>query len=234
MRACKGYFIRGLASTVHCDSFVPVRCDNLNYFRCFARISTEFQVSSIVLKFSKERLKSHDFSQGNKIKAGIKNGASEDSTRMERIEAPIDLKIGGEKGHLEEIVDDPVFLALYSQFRWKMIPNCTGRYTCRDHKIVSLLVPLRLIQSTTNIRDSFEQYQFTFATEKRKDSIIVIPFSDDKRTGLISYIRHDSDNADEMKYVHTLNSPSGFQRKLEAIGVILCDEYRVLTCSQTS
>ena len=152
---------------------------------------------------------------------------------MERIEAPIDLKIGGEKGHLEEIVDDPVFLALYSQFRWKMIPNCTGRYTCRDHKIVSLLTPLKLIEST-NIRDNFEQYQFTFPTNNRKDSIIVIPFSNDNRTGLISYIKHDSDNADEIKYVHTLNSPSGFQRKLGAIGVILCDEYRVLTSSQTS
>jgi len=149
---------------------------------------------------------------------------------MERIESPFDLKIGGEKGHLEEVVDDPVFLALYSQFRWKMIPNCTGRYTCRDHKIVSLLTPLKLIESTSN-RDSFEQYRFTFATDKRKDSIIVIPFSNDKSTGLISYIKHDSDSADEIKYVHTLNSPSGFQRKLEAIDVILCDEYRVLMCS---
>ena len=37
------------------------------------------------------------------------------------------ITLGGERGHIEEAVKDPLFITLYNAFRWKMIPNCTGR-----------------------------------------------------------------------------------------------------------
>ena len=140
--------------------------------------------------------------------------------------------IGGTKGHVEECVNDENFCKLYQHFRWKMIPNCTGRYTCRDHKKVSMLPPIELLNAADIMTDNdedelFKQYYITFDHERRKDPIYVIPFSNQK-TGLISYIKSTTDeNGERISYVHTLNSPSGFQRKLEAIQVVLSDEYLV-------
>jgi len=139
------------------------------------------------------------------------------------------IKIGGAKGHIEEVVHDPIFIALHDSFRWKMIPNCTGRYTCRDHKLVSQLTPIKLLEAAGI--DSFtviklRHYYVTFDTEIRKDPIHVIPFAVNGSTGLISYVKYH-DDGDAVSYVHTLNAPSGFQRKLDAINVILSDEFLV-------
>lgn len=139
------------------------------------------------------------------------------------------IQIGGAKGHIEEVENDPIFITIYNSFRWKMIPNCTGRYTCRDHKAVSHLTPTKLLEAagiSSSIVEKLHQYYVTFDTEIRKDPIYVIPFADDGLTGLISYVKHGNDG-DGVNYVHTLNSESGFQRKLEAINVILSDEYLV-------
>lgn len=141
------------------------------------------------------------------------------------------LKIGGTKGHTEEVVNDPLFITIYNSFRWKMIPNCTGRYTCRDHKTVSHLTPTKLLEAVVGIDSStivnLKQYHVTFAKEKRKDPIFVISFADDGLVGLISYVKHQDNDQESVSYVHTLNAGSGFQRKLEAMNVILMDEYLV-------
>lgn len=138
------------------------------------------------------------------------------------------IRIGGTKGHIEEFVNDPIFIAIHGHFRWKMIPNCTGRYTCRDHKAVSHLTPTQLFEAAgLSEVGSLRQYHVTFAEERRKDSIYVVPFASDGKTGLISYIKHHDDVGDggcSISYVHTLNSASGFQRKLEAMGVVLSDK----------
>jgi hypothetical protein len=189
------------------------------------------------------------------------------------------LTIGGEKGHIvEEVDNDSVFVNMYNSSRWKMIPNCTGRYTCRDHKVVSKLKPMDLIHriqhlgmghddeivhadvdavvdagtgagtgtgtgtdggsviSTSNLCNGkneigFRQYQFTFPNNERKDPILVIPFEDSNQTGLITYIKTNSSSSElvtnetpKQSFVHTLNAPSGFQRKLEAIGIIVTKE----------
>lgn len=137
------------------------------------------------------------------------------------------ISIGGEKGHIEENVADPIFITLYNTFRWKMIPNCTGRYTCRDHKAVSHLTPTKLLEAAgieSSVVVKLQQYHVTLDKEKRKDPIYVIPFADDGLTGLISYVKRKGDE-DDISYVHTLNSGSGFQRKLEAMSVVLSDEF---------
>mmetsp|Transcript_15765 Transcript_15765/g.34127 ORF Transcript_15765/g.34127 Transcript_15765/m.34127 type:complete len:152 (-) Transcript_15765:1232-1687(-) len=140
------------------------------------------------------------------------------------------ISIGGTKGHIEEVVKDPIFITTYNSFRWKMIPNCTGRYTCRDHKAVSHLTPTKFLEAVgidSSTIAELQQYYVVFDKEKRKDPIFVVAFADDGLTGIISYVKHQDNDEESISYVHTLNTASGFQRKLEAIHVILLDEYLV-------
>lgn len=141
-----------------------------------------------------------------------------------------ELGIGGSKGHVEEVVTDPIFISIYTAFRWKLIPNCTGRYTCRDHTTVSQLAPKMLLEAAdidTSAIAELKQYYIAFDHEERRNPIYVVPFADDGSTGLISYVKLQDDEGSDRRrsYVHTLNSTSGFQRKLSAINVVLSDEY---------
>ena len=138
------------------------------------------------------------------------------------------ISIGGSKGHIDEIVTDSIFITLYNFFSWRMITNCTGRYTCKDHKKVSHLPPVELLRDAgidLAVIDGLKQYFVTFESE-RKDPIYVIPFADNA-TGLITYLKQNEDEECPIRYVHTLNSGSGFLRKLDAINVVLSDEYLV-------
>ena len=144
------------------------------------------------------------------------------------------LKIGGSKGHIEEIIHDSIFIAIYNAFRWKMIPNCTGRYTCRDHKAVSSLTPRQFLDACRIDHATIEllvEYKIIFDKDRRKDPIHVIPFGSDQTLGLISYVKYSCDGEEAVSYVHTLNSKSGFKRKLDALNVVLtddCIEYSIL------
>ena len=122
-----------------------------------------------------------------------------------------------------------------------MIPNCTGRYICRDHKRVSHLEPKQLlvdagvdlstINNNTNDDIELRMYFISFEKARRKDPISVIPFGGDGSTGLISYVKYhntikdDEDGMSSISYVHTLNLMSGFRRKLEAIDVVLSNDF---------
>lgn len=138
------------------------------------------------------------------------------------------ISIGGTKGHVEETVNDSIFISLYNFFSWRMITNCTGRYTCQDHSKVSHLPPVELLRNAgieLAVIDRLKQY-FVLFEEKRKDPIYVIPFADDCSTGLITYLKmNEHDGA--ARYVHTLNSKSGFRRKLHAINMVLSDDFLV-------
>lgn len=141
-----------------------------------------------------------------------------------------ELGIGGSKGHIEEMVTDPIFISIYTAFRWKLIPNCTGRYTCRDHTAVSHLAPKMLLGAAgidTSTIAELKQYYIAFDHGERRNPIYVVPFADDGSTGLISYVKLQDDEGSDRRrsYVHTLNSMSGFQRKLSAISVVLSNEY---------
>jgi len=134
------------------------------------------------------------------------------------------ISVGGSKGHINEIVTDPIFITLYNLYKWRLIPNCTGRYTCKEHKKVSHLPPFELLHTAgidLAVIDRLRQY-FVLIENKRKDPIYVIPFADDGSTGLITYLKMNEENT--IRYVHTLNSESGFRRKLDAINVVLSDD----------
>jgi len=157
--------------------------------------------------------------------------------------------LGGTKGHQSESFDDrSLLLQIYNAYRWKMIPNCTGRYTCRDHNVVSELSPLQMIQRAgTNDNGSYSQLQeYYLSLPGRKDPVIVVTLNTERTIGVITFVKEEEDEeVDNYKeergfcassvhgktveeqqqqcrrrhYVHTLNTPSGFQRKLEAIGI---------------
>jgi hypothetical protein len=130
------------------------------------------------------------------------------------------LTVGGTKGHILEEIDGPA-LVLYNAYDWKMIPKCTGRYTCRTHSVVSVLTPRALLERV-GIDTSFSLKEYEFALPDRPDKVQVIPLDCVNQTGLISYVKTDSTAA---HYVHTLNTRSGFRRKLEAIGIAVTDAH---------
>mmetsp|Transcript_12167 Transcript_12167/g.18028 ORF Transcript_12167/g.18028 Transcript_12167/m.18028 type:complete len:227 (+) Transcript_12167:2074-2754(+) len=195
------------------------------------------------------------------------------------------LMVGGAKGHIIERMDG-FLLQLYNAFTWKMIPNCTGRYTCKNHKIVSVMEPIEMLHQsgitaakmfsfssssfqreklTTPKAASFLQHkeqpkkkesvdngrdedddrsccwkQWEFSLPGRQDCVLVIPLDEMNQTGVITYVKIENnvDSAKQKesetetaetgmaiskKYVHTLNTPSGFRRKLEAIGITVTD-----------
>ena len=153
------------------------------------------------------------------------------------------LSVGGSKGHEVELISGNV-LILYNKLRWKMIPNCTGRYTCRDHKLVSDMPPLELLKKHLEISDghgvssaagtdkaapmkTLQLQQFDFILPGRPDRLLVVPLDDCNRTGLITYVKEhygsDREQQPVLSYVHTLNTPSGFRRKLQAVGLQIDD-----------
>ena len=117
------------------------------------------------------------------------------------------LAIGGDKGHNVEIISGHL-LTLYKSYRWKMIPRCTGRYTCRDHATVSTLTPLQLLSkvginceertSPSAVADSAPPRsllrQYILDGISGKDQIIVVPLDCNNTVGLITYVKADIDN----------------------------------------
>jgi hypothetical protein len=131
------------------------------------------------------------------------------------------LVIGGCKGHASEEISGNI-LELFRAFRWKPIPNCTGRYTCRDHEIVSSLTPLELLDfaNIEHPTSSWKQWEFE-PRNGRDDSIWVVPLDEAYITGIITYQKPQTFGHN--RYVHTLNTKSGFRRKLEAMGIYSLD-----------
>jgi tRNA (cytosine38-C5)-methyltransferase len=127
--------------------------------------------------------------------------------------------VGGTKGHLQEEIDGPV-LTLYQRYRWKMIPNCTGRYTCRDHERASTLAPVDLLKEAgiePPPMSSWNVYTFDHL-QGRSDQVLVVPMNRERTVGLITFVKRQDANS-HFSYVHTLNTASGFRRKLEGIGL---------------
>jgi hypothetical protein len=105
-----------------------------------------------------------------------------------------------------------------------MLPNCTGRYTCRDHKLVSKIPPLQLlvqagIKHQPSSLESVSWKEYAFDLPGRPDRVLVVPMDDKNTVGLITFVKNGGES-----FVHTLNTPSGFRRKLEAIGIQATNE----------
>lgn len=84
-----------------------------------------------------------------------------------------DLKIRGSKGHIEEIVYDSIFIAIFNAFRWKMIPNCTGRCMylpgSQDSESRQFLDACGIDYATNEL---LVEYKVVFEKNRQKDPIM--------------------------------------------------------------
>lgn len=91
--------------------------------------------------------------------------------------------------------------ALLRTWSFKPLRHCPGRYV------------LTSAEGDVTLRDllggDFQSREFQ--AKAARDTVIVVPLED--AAGLISYRRADG------TFVHTLNTPEGFQRKLEQLGI---------------
>ena len=91
---------------------------------------------------------------------------------------------------------------LFKRYHWKAIRNCPGRYVLTDVSLHLTVAELLGVPLETH------EYSVTAA----RDKVLVTPL---RSGGLISYQRQDG------TYVHTLNTPEGWQRKLADLGIQL-------------
>ncbi len=92
------------------------------------------------------------------------------------------------------------FQQLYDAHDWREIANCPGRYIARD---------LGRHLDIAELAGSAHQVK-TFQTQKARDTVLVLKI---EGGGIISYLRADG------TCLHTLNTESGFQRKLTDLGI---------------
>ena len=92
------------------------------------------------------------------------------------------------------------FAELRSNWSWRPIRNCPGRFFLLEMQVS----PEQLIGSDVDLTE--------YQVEKAGDTVIVGQIIDG---GLISYRKKDR------KYLHTLNTIAGFERKLTQLGIKL-------------
>ncbi|ETO32350.1 hypothetical protein RFI_04766 [Reticulomyxa filosa] len=125
--------------------------------------------------------------------------------------------------HTTETVTNvcPTFENVLSKWNWKEIKNCPGRYVLRND-IGTQWTPKEFIEKSFSDHVSSLQCEDTIALAATKgtkdDSIILLPFKD--KGGILTYIKKDNKDG-SIRYVHTLNSPSGMLRKLSSLHVSL-------------
>jgi hypothetical protein len=83
---------------------------------------------------------------------------------------------------------------------WRPIRNCPGRFIL--HGASDCLRPEDILRDEIELRE--------FKVEAAKDTVLVVEL---EGGGLISYRRDDG------SFLHTLNTPEGFQRKLAQLGI---------------
>ena len=109
------------------------------------------------------------------------------------------------------------FDIVFAANEWKEIPNCPGRFTLSPKKVSNEDVTQFLSRCDPNMQQFTNQTQqdlwvTIFAKgEIVRDTLWVIKFQHDG-CGLISY---ETNNG----FLHTLNTPSGFERKLKALNI---------------
>jgi hypothetical protein len=101
----------------------------------------------------------------------------------------------------------PSFDDLNTQWHWKPIPNCPGRFVLSPSP--SHLTAADLLGPAVAVRE--------VEVAAARDTVIIAAFAGG---GLISYRRATGE------YVHTLNTPDGFARKLLALGIPLPSQAR--------
>jgi hypothetical protein len=92
------------------------------------------------------------------------------------------------------------FVAIKNRWRWRPIPHCPGRFLFSAG--LTPIPPAEII--------SRNAYVTEHTVPAAHDVVVVAAFEDG---GLISFRKRDG------TYLHTLNSPEGFARKLQQLGI---------------
>ena len=92
------------------------------------------------------------------------------------------------------------FSALFDRLAWRPIPNCPGRYVLAAGPVAT--PPQDLVEDATRASEH--------VCVLARDPVIVTPFEDG---GLISYRKADG------RFLHTLNTRDGLERKLHQLGI---------------
>ena len=93
------------------------------------------------------------------------------------------------------------FDKLLERWSWKPIRNCPGRYILYGSEADGLR-PAEIIGDEIEVR--------VYQVDAAKDIVLVAALDGG---GLISYQKQDG------SFVHTLNTPEGFRRKLRSLGI---------------
>jgi hypothetical protein len=92
------------------------------------------------------------------------------------------------------------FDCLAKAWNWKPIHNCPGRYILQG--VQTNLSPRELLGDEVEVKE--------YRVDSARDAVVVIKL---EGGGLISYHRGDG------SFLHTLNTPEGFTRKLSQLGI---------------
>lgn len=106
---------------------------------------------------------------------------------------------------------DMSFDDLMSRWSWRPIRNCPGRY--RLDSAAYTLSMTELLGEGVEVSE--------FSVDAAKDTVLVARL---RRGGVISYKRENG------TFLHTLNTPEGFERKLRQLGIKLSEQ----TCVDNS
>ncbi|HVG35161.1 MAG TPA: hypothetical protein VM911_18995 [Pyrinomonadaceae bacterium] len=101
------------------------------------------------------------------------------------------------------------FADLFETLSWKPIRNCPGRYVLQGANSTWLRV-----EELTGREIKVSAHRVSAA----RDLVLVAAL--DGGGGIISYQREDG------TLLHTLNTPEGFQRKLQQLGIKLAEQDR--------
>ena len=94
------------------------------------------------------------------------------------------------------------FKEIWARWPWRLIRNCPGRFIL---PWTEQSIPFENLLGLSCVPQ-------VFASPVAKDPVLVVPLEDG---GLISYRQPDG------RLIHTLNTPEGFSRKLQQLGIAL-------------
>ena len=94
----------------------------------------------------------------------------------------------------------------YELWNWSEIPNCPGRYVTKKNREAEETSPSEVLLRIECGNELYESWPVHC-----KDTVVYVHFSDGG--GLITYVKADG------RFVHTLNTETGFIRKTNALGI---------------
>ena len=105
--------------------------------------------------------------------------------------------------------DQTELMALCALWEWKEIRNCPGRFVTKKNRTAVMTHPSDILE-TIGCNQELGIFEVV-----GKDKIGIVHFTNGG--GLITYMKEEKDGS--TRFIHTLNTESGFRRKIDALGL---------------